>query len=211
MKERILSVLDSIKFLEKYKIPVAKYGFARNENQAIEISKKFGFPLVIKAVSKKIVHKTDVGALVLNIKNENDLVRAFKRMKKKFRKIDGILVQAMINGREIIIGGKKDPQFNHVIMFGLGGIFVEIFGDVSFRVVPVDENDVQQMLEETKGYKTLIGYRGKRYDINSVKQILLKVSKMLEKNPKIKELDINPLIVLSKGAFAVDARIILDD
>jgi acyl-CoA synthetase (NDP forming) len=114
------------------------------------------------------------------------------------------------DGLEIIVGGKKDAQFGQTVMFGLGGIFVEVFGDVSFRVVPIEKKDALEMMQETKGYKILKGYRGKKHDVNAVADVLVKVSKFLEKNDEVAEMDINPLIVLPHGAVGADARIIVE-
>ena len=213
---KVLTAFDSLKVLEKAKIPVAKYFLVKKVEEAVKVSKKIGFPLVLKIVSPDIVHKTDVKALVLDIRNEQELTKSFnsllENIKKKMKKarIQGVLVQKMMKGQEIIVGGKEDIQFGKVLMFGLGGVFTELFDDVSFRVVPVNEKNVEDMINETKGSKILKGYRGTKYDIASLKSVLIKTSRLLEKNKKIKELDINPVIVLNKGAFAVDARIVVE-
>lgn len=163
------------------------------------------------------MHKTDVGGLIINIKTKEELKNSFNRLmanvKRKVAraKISGVLVQKMIeNGREVIIGGKKDSQFGQTIMFGGGGVLTEIMGDVSFRVCPINRRDAEEMIKETKYFKVLKGYRGKRCDVNALIEILLKTSKLLEENQEIAELDINPVISLSKGAVAVDARIVID-
>ena len=217
MKEDVLTIEKSFKLLEKYKIPLAKYGLAKNEKQAIKIANKIGYPVVLKIVSPQVIHKTDVGGREVDIKSDEMLEKAYKKIvsnvKKKIPKatIQGMLVQKMIeDGQEIIIGGKWDEQFHSTILFGIGGIFTEVYQDTSVRVVPITKNDAEEMVQEIKGYKILQGYRGKRYDVNSLVDILLKTSRMLEKNPKIKELDINPVMVLKKGAFAVDARIVVE-
>ena len=129
---------------------------------------------------------------------------------RKFRTKNVILIEKQVSGgQEIIVGGKEDFTFGKVLMFGLGGVFTEVFNDVSIRVTPVSRNDCLSMIKETKGYKILSGYRGKNYDINSIVSVLLKISKLLEDNKEIKELDINPVMVSESGAIAVDARIIV--
>jgi acyl-CoA synthetase (NDP forming) len=169
----------------------------------------------LKVVCAKAIHKTDVGGIALDIKNKEELEKSYQKIinnvKKKVKaKIDGILIQKMVKGgQEVIVGGKKDPQFGQTLMFGLGGIFTEVYDDVSFRVVPIGKKDAEEMVQEIKGYKILKGYRGKKYDINALIDILLKTSKLLEENQEIVELDINPVIVLQKGAVAVDARIVV--
>ena len=216
-KRKNLTEVESRQILEKYKIPLAKSELVKNLQQAVKVAKKIGYPVVLKIVSPDVVHKTDVGGRILNIKNEEELKKAYEKIlanvKKKVRKarIHGMLVQKMVgDGLEIIIGGKKDAQFGETIMFGLGGIFVEVFGDVSFRVVPIEKKDAVEMVEEVKGYEILKGYRGKKYDVKVIVDVLMKVSKLLEKNDEIAEMDINPLIVLPRGAVAVDARIVVE-
>jgi acyl-CoA synthetase (NDP forming) len=130
-------------------------------------------------------------------------------MKIKVKK-PNILVQKYTEGKQIIIGLKKDPTFGHVLAFGLGGIFTEILKDVSFRICPITEQDAELMIQEIKGYSILKGYRNSSANIKSIKQILMKTSELAKKYPKIKELDINPLIVNEKQATIVDARIIFD-
>jgi len=216
-KRKNLTEYESRQILEKFKIPLARSELVKTSEQAVKAAKKIGYPVVLKIVSPDVVHKTDVGGRILNIKNEAELVAAYEKIlsniKKKVRKarIHGLLVQKMVaDGLEVIVGGKKDAQFGETIMFGLGGIFVEVFGDVSFRVVPIEKKDAAEMIEEVKGYKILKGYRGKKYDVKAIVDVLMKVSKLLEKNDEIAEIDINPLIVLPRGAVAVDARIVVE-
>ena len=198
-------------------IPVVKSKAVKNLNQAIISAKEIGFPVALKVISPDIIHKTDVGGVVLDINDSEQLEKSYLKMlstlKKKVpnAKIKGFLVQRMIErGQEVIIGGKKDKQFGQVVMFGSGGIFVEIFDDVSFRVVPIEKKDAEEMIAETKGYKILKGFRGKKYSINSIVEMLLKTSQFLEKNPHVIELDMNPVIVWEHGAIAVDTRIIFE-
>jgi len=214
---KTLNLKDSMQILHKYKIPIPKSEMTKTAEQAIKTAKKLGYPVVIKLVSTDITHKTDVGGVHINLVDEKELRTAYENMLKTVRKtfpkakINGILVQKMIpDGQEVIIGCKKDEQFGHVLMFGLGGIFTEVFSDVSFKVIPIDKNDAEAMVKEIKGYTILQGYRGKKYDVDSLIKILLKVSHLVEKNHKIKEMDINPVILLNKGAIAVDSRIVLE-
>ena len=218
MKTKVLKVDETLNFLKSHGIPVAKFILVKKFEEALNFVSKVGFPVVLKVVSPQIIHKTDVGGIYLNIRSKPELQRAFSEVLTNVRKkvpkarIEGFLVQKMVeNGQEIIIGSKKDEQFGHAIMFGLGGIFVEVFEDVSLRIVPISRKDAEEMIKEVKAYKILKGHRGKKYDVQALIKILLKTSRILEKNSRIKELDINPIIVLKKGAFAVDARIILED
>lgn len=214
MKERVLAIDKSFKLLEKYKIPLAKAGIAKTAKGAEEIARKVGFPVVLKAVSPQLVHKTEANAIILDIKNRLELEKNYRKLltdlEKRSIKIQGVLVQKMVkDGKETIIGGKKDDQFGQVLMFGGGGVLTEVLEDVSFRVCPISRKDAIEMIEETKYYKVLKGYRGESCDINALIEILLKTSKLLEENQEIVELDINPVIALPKGAVAVDARIVI--
>jgi acetyl-CoA synthetase (ADP-forming) len=211
-----LSLAEAIEVLKYYKIPFVRGKIVNNIKDAITYAKKIGFPVVLKIVSKDIVHKTDVGGLILNINNEEELKDSFLRLLNNVRskvpkaKIDGVLIQQMVNGYEVLIGGILDEQFGSCISFAMGGIFVEVYSDVSYRVVPITKRDAEEMIKETKAYKILSGFRNKpKADIKALIGILLKTSKILEENPEIKELDINPIFALSKGALAADARIIL--
>lgn len=215
--EKVLDILESQKILERHKIPFAKSYTAKNVDAAIIAANNIGYPVALKVVSKEAVHKTDVGGVVVGIQNDEELEKAFIKIvnsvKQKIRgaKIDGIMVQKLIDGTQTIIGGKLDPTFGHVILFGLGGIFVELIEDVSFRIVPINKLDAAEMISETKAGKLFSGFRGKKSDAEAVKEILLRVSKLLENNPKITELDINPLMVMQKGAVAVDARVVVGE
>lgn len=216
---KILTIDESFKVLENYKIPIAYYKVVKSKGDVVKSAKHIGYPVVLKAISKKVTHKSDVGGVFLDIRSEEAAGKAFddilKNMRKANAKVEGILVQKMIGGKkgnaqEVMIGGKKDSQFGQTIAFGLGGIFVEVFEDIVFRVVPIAKADAEEMVKEIKGYKILSGFRGKKYDIDSLVSMLTKVSKMLDENQNIAELDINPVILLSKGAIAVDTRIILE-
>jgi acyl-CoA synthetase (NDP forming) len=165
-----------------------------------------------------VIHKSDSGGVKLSLNNATQVKKAYDEILKKVRKqypdavVHGVSVQKMIRpGTEVIVGTTKDPQFGPVIMFGLGGIFVEVFKDVSFRIVPINQRDAQEMIQETKGYPLLQGYRGKEpANIPALVEMILNVSKFVEENPQIKELDLNPIFAYAKGAIAVDARIILE-
>ena len=215
-----LSDADTLKLAKKYRIPLAKTFLAKNERQAVLFAKKAKYPIVLKISSQDIVHKTESGGVILGIRDEKSLREGFQKIlssaKKKNRKarIDGILVQQLIpneGSTELIIGAKTDPQFGPVIMFGLGGIFVEVIKDVSFRLAPADRKEVQSMIKETKGYKILQGARGRKpANMKAIEDLLLSVSKMVWANKRIKELDLNPVFANEKKAIAVDMRVMVD-
>jgi len=217
-KRSNLTEFEARGVLDYYNIPVVKGEIIKSLEEARKFVEKNGYPVVLKVVSRQIIHKTEVGGVVLNIRNEKELYQAYhqiiKNVEKKApkAKIDGFFIQEMLpNDREVIVGGKKDPTFGQTIAFGLGGVFVEVLEDVSFRVVPITKEDTIEMLKEIKALKILKGYRGKPpVDFEALIDILLKTSKMLEDNPEIKELDINPIFALPDRAVAGDARIIVE-
>jgi len=216
---QILTEFESKKFLKQAGIPVIETRLAKTPKEAVAISQKMGFPVALKIASPDIVHKSDSGGVKLSLKNVAEVKAAFKEIvigaqkKNPSASIDGVSVQKMAKpGTEVIVGTSKDPQFGPVIMFGLGGIFVEVLKDVSFRIIPLSRKDALEMIEEIKGYPVLQGYRGKEpADISALVEIILKISKVMEQNPEIKELELNPILAYKKGAMAVDGRIILEE
>ncbi len=213
---KILTEHEAKKLLAKYGIPVTKEQLASTADEALAIALHIGTPVAMKISSPDIPHKSDVGGVALNVKREfvrttyDEIVSRAKKAVPD-ASIEGILVQQMAPpGQEVIVGLKKDPQFGYALMFGLGGIFVEVYRDVSFRVVPIEKRDALIMISEIKGYSILKGIRGKKpADIDAIANVLMAVSGMAEKE-NIIELDINPLIVGEKGALAVDARAMVE-
>jgi len=201
-----------------YGLPVTNFFVAKTMEEAVAVAKKFGYPIVLKIISPQVLHKSDAGGVIIDIKDDNGVREGFDRILKNVKakvpnaEITGILVQEMApKSTEIIIGSTKDPTFGPTIMFGLGGIFVEILKDVSFRIAPIDRTDAEELIKEIKSYKILEGARGMpKADQETIIDILLKTSKMLMECPEIKELDLNPVLVYEKGAKIVDARIILE-
>jgi acetyltransferase len=205
-----------------YGIPCTKEEVATSEDDAVRIAKEIGYPLALKIDSPDILHKTEAGGLKLNIKNKKALIKAYNEVLENARaydpkaRVNGVLVQEMVvGGTEVIVGVKNDPQFGPTIMFGLGGIFVEILKDVSLRVAPLTTEDALAMIREIKGYKVLAGARGKAaLDIGAIADVLVKVSRMaLALEDRVAELDINPLLVLpeGKGVRVADALVIQNE
>jgi len=201
-----------------YGIPVTRFALAKNDAEAVECADKIGYPVVLKIVSPDIIHKSDIGGVILDLKNAEGVREAYGRILKNVKKHDakaritGILVQEMApSSTEVIVGAIKDPQFGPAIMFGLGGIFVEVLKDVTFRIAPIREDEACEMMSEVKAYPLLEGYRNTPpADTKAIVRILLDTSKLVTDHPEIKELDLNPIIVYEKGAKTVDARIILE-
>jgi acyl-CoA synthetase (NDP forming) len=203
-----LSVLDSLKVLEKYGIPTVQHAFVKRDIELGKACAKLKYPVAMKIVSSTVSHKTDVGGIKLNLHNLEEARQAFLEL-STIPGFEGALVQKQVKGREIIIGGKQDEQFGPTVLFGLGGIFVEIFKDASVRVCPITQKDATNMITEIKGYKILQGARGsKAVNIPALKKVLLQANKLMQ-HEKIKELDINPLIANEKHVLAVDARVVV--
>ena len=208
---------ESRDVLTEYGIPLPEAVLASNAKEAVEAANKIGYPLAMKVVSPDIIHKSDAGGIKLGVQDEEGIERAFEEIVQNAERVTtkerilGTLISPMAaRGQECIIGMIQDRQFGPVIMFGLGGIFVEILKDVSFRVAPLAQEDIDEMVKEIKGYKILTGIRGQKpKDIEAIKDILAKLSEIAIDNPEIKEIDLNPVIVHEKGAWIVDSRVIL--
>jgi acetate---CoA ligase (ADP-forming) subunit beta len=202
----------------EYSIPVTKFNLAKNAKEAAIYSNQISYPVVLKIVSPDIIHKSDAGGVIVNLKSPEEVANGYKKIienVKKYKadaKIVGVLVQEMApQSTEVIVGAIKDPQFGQTIMFGLGGIFVELLKDVNFRVAPITSEDAKEMITQLKAYPLLNGYRNTPpADIEALVSILCSVSRLVMDNPEIKELDLNPVMAYSKGAKTVDARIILE-
>jgi len=202
----------------EYGIPVTKFKVSKNEAEAVKFAGEIGYPVVLKIVSPDIIHKSDVGGVIVGLKNAQEVRNAYKQILKNVKKhkadakIVGVLVQEMApSSTEVIVGAIKDPQFGPAIMFGLGGIFVEVLKDVTFRVAPITVDEAREMITEVKAYPLLKGYRNlPPADIEAIVKILLNTSRLVMEHQEIRELDLNPIMVYEKGAKTVDARIIIE-
>jgi acyl-CoA synthetase (NDP forming) len=213
----VLTEIESKQVLAAAGIPVAEAHLATDAAEAAKAAKKAGFPVVIKIVSPDITHKSDVGGVRVGLGSKKDVKQAYEEMMEAVRanepdaRIEGVAVQAMAPaGTEVIVGVSKDPQFGHVIMFGLGGVLVEVLKDVAFRIVPLEARDARQIVREIKGYPVLEGVRGQPpADVAALESLILKLSEFVEANPQVEELDLNPVFVYADGVIAVDARIVV--
>ncbi|MHA1246155.1 MAG: acetate--CoA ligase family protein [Candidatus Thorarchaeota archaeon] len=211
--------------MRSYGVPIPPYETATTADEAVEKAKKIGFPVVLKILSKDILHKSDAGGVKVNLKDEEAVRVAFEEIMENARRygaergieVDlsrGVFISSFAEmGTEVIIGVTRDPQFGHALMFGLGGIFVEVLKDVTFRLIPLSESDAREMIGEIKAAKILEGIRGQPpRDVDALVKVIMSVSKMVEENPEIRELDCNPTFVYErgKGALVVDARILID-
>ena len=208
---------ESRDLLREYGISLPEAVLAGDSKEAVEAAKRMGYPLAMKVVSRDIIHKSDAGGIKLDLRDQEAITRAFEEIVHNAAKVTtkdrilGTLISPMAaEGQECIIGMIQDRQFGPVIMFGLGGVFVEILKDVSFRVAPLAQEDIDEMVKEIQGYKILTGIRGEKpKDIEAVKDILARISEIAIDNPEIKEIDLNPVIVHEQGASIVDSRVII--
>jgi len=214
---RFLTEVESKELLKRAGIPVVEAKLAMTKKQAVSTSRELGFPVVLKVISADVIHKSDSGGVRLGIANSTQVGRAYSDIMSSVMQrhpqatIQGISVQPMTPpGIEVIIGMSTDPQFGPVIMFGLGGVLVEILKDVSFRIVPVTTTDAGEMIREIKGYPVLAGFRGQKpASVPALEQLIVKVSRFIEDNPQVRELDLNPVFAYEDKAVAVDARLVL--
>jgi acetyltransferase len=206
--------------LRQYGIPTVKEMVAAEVAEAVSLASEIGYPVALKILSPQILHKTDAGAVALNLHSAEEVSAAYGQIWEKARrynpqaKIQGILVQEMLSGGiEVIVGATRDPQFGPVVLFGLGGVFVELFRDVALRLAPVVEEEAKEMVEEVRGSRLLKGFRGRPVaDVDAIVDVLVRVSQLtVDLQDRVLELDINPLIVFEKGkgARAVDALVVL--
>lgn len=216
---RLLNEVEAKALLAAAGVPVVPTRLARSREEAVAIAREAGFPVVLKVVSNEITHKSDVGGVKLGLQDDAAVAEAFDSILASVKAaapqatVEGVAVQKMAPaGTEVIVGVNSDPQFGPVLMFGLGGILVEVLEDVSFRIVPIEPRDARQMVREIKGAKLLQGFRGQPpADIAALEDLLLRVSQFVEAHPDVAELDLNPVFAYPDGAVAVDARIVLSD
>ncbi|MBS3793375.1 MAG: acetate--CoA ligase family protein [Candidatus Thorarchaeota archaeon] len=216
---------EAKKIMQEYDIPIPEFGTAATAEEAVKESKKIGYPVVLKILSKDVLHKSDAGGVKVNLNSDDEVKEAFEEImenakaygKEQGHEVDlsrGVFISDFAEeGTEVIVGVTEDPQFGHALMFGLGGIFVEVLRDVTFRLIPLREVDAREMVKEIKASKILEGVRGEPpRDVDVLVDIIMAVSKMVEENPEISELDCNPTFVYAegKGAKVVDARILIE-
>tara|TARA_B110000438_G_scaffold95188_1_gene94523 strand:+ start:847 stop:1566 length:720 start_codon:yes stop_codon:yes gene_type:complete len=213
----LLSEVESKNLLVAEGISVTDAQLARDAAEAVSVAESLGYPVVMKIISPDIAHKSDVGGVVVGLTDSDEVKSGYDEMMRKISsvaataKIEGVSIQSMAKpGIEVIVGATTDPQFGPVMMFGLGGVFVEVLKDVSFRVVPLEPRDAKQMVREIDALPILEGVRGQEgADLQALESLLLSVSELIERRPEIAELDLNPVFAYSDGAIAVDARIVL--
>jgi len=210
---------EAVGLLRAYGIPYPEHGFAQSVEDAVEIAGRLGYPVVIKVVSPEAIHKMDVGGVALGIQDAPGMAQAYKGILDSVREhLPGDQVQAMLvcrqapAGLEVIVGALRDVMFGPSLMFGLGGIFAEVLKDVTFRVIPVQRIDAEEMISEIRGYPLLAGARGQAaVDVNALVELLLAVSRLISERPEIEELDLNPVRLYEQGLEVLDARLMVAD
>jgi len=211
-QERNPLLPEAFEILHAYGIPVADYGLVHRKEILKKTMREMEGPVALKIISPEISHKSDVGGVILNIRHLSEAEKAYEKIKKlDQRNSSPLLIQKMVSkGREVILGAKRDPSFGPVVLFGLGGIYVEILKEVSLRVAPINRSQAKEMILETKAAQLLKGIRGEKpLDIDALIENLLRLSQLMIDFPEIQGIDINPLMVLEKGGIAVDARVVL--
>jgi len=211
-KRKILNASEVYTILQSYKIPVAPWSLSSDIKSAVQSADSMGYPVVLKADSSKIIHKSDEGAVVLNIKNSDDLKKSLDAMQRKFNVDDmKYFIQKFLpGGKEVILGATKVQGLGHMIMFGLGGIFVELLKDVAFELTPVTTSETYEMIESIKSSKILKGFRGdKGVNVSQLIEIIQRISQLVTDNPEISEMDLNPIACFENSCFVIDARISL--
>jgi acyl-CoA synthetase (NDP forming) len=194
--------------LKAYNIPTTTYQLVSDEADLSKL--RLSFPVALKVCSPKILHKTDVGGVKLNIKSKTELAQSFKEFKERFPQEKLLVEEMKPKGIEIIMGLIRDPTFDLSIMAGIGGIFTEIYKDVAFRVLPIERGDAEEMLKELKGKALLEGFRGIKSDREAVIKLLLNLSKLgQDLNKYLDQMDLNPIFVYEKGLAVVDAKLLL--
>lgn len=211
--QTVLTEFESKELLQEIGIAVPGQKLTSTKEETVSAADEIGFPIVLKLMAEDIVHKSDTGAVKLGLKTKDEVERAYEELMKIPSQAEKkISVQKMADEpiTELIIGMTTDPQFGPALMFGIGGILVELLEDVSFRIAPITKYDANEMIHEIKGFPILDGYRGKpKADLDAIIETLLKISDFVAKHEEINEMDLNPVFIYEKGLICVDARIIL--
>jgi acyl-CoA synthetase (NDP forming) len=211
-----LSAEEVRSVLEAARLPLGPGGVATTPEEAVALARRVGFPVAVKLASHRLVHKTEVGGVRLDLEDADAVRRAFAEIRDRLvhdhqaEAMEGVIVQPMVTGVEVMVGVTQDPLFGPLIAFGMGGIHVEILADVCFRVTPLTDRDAADMVRSIKGYRLLQGYRGHPpADLEALEEVLLRISQLVEEVPEIGELDLNPVFALppGEGCRVVDARI----
>lgn len=210
----LLTELESKEILRSWGLPVPACVQAASAAETVRSAGQIGYPLAMKVLSTSISHKSDVGGVKLGLASAREVEQAYREIEASCRKLDPdfkVLIQPMVKGGiEVILGVSHDPQFGPALMFGAGGVFTELFRDVSFRLIPLKRKDAMDMISSIRAYPLLKGFRGKPgADIDCLAEMILSLSELIVEHPEVREIDLNPVLALPKGAAVVDARMVL--
>jgi succinyl-CoA synthetase beta subunit len=214
-ERRILTETDSKRILAQWGIPVVPCEVATSAEEAVGLARSVGFPVVLKILSPDISHKSQVGGVRVNLATEEGVRSAFHEIMENANRnapsarIQGATVQKMVTGLEVAIGATNDRQFGHVLMLGRGGVEIELLRDVTFRLIPISVADAEEMIRDIRGFPLLKGQASPGADMEELRSILLKVSDLIESYPLIEGMDLNPVLVSSRGSLVADARIVV--
>jgi acetyltransferase len=210
-----LTEVEALKVFKAYGVPTIPYRVAHSEEAAVEVAEDLGYPVVLKVISPDVIHKTETGGVRVDLRSAEEVARAYRSMVQSFRaleppiRMEGVLVESYLTGgQEVIVGMSTDPRFGPVLMFGLGGVYVEALKDVSFRVQPVTRIDAEEMIRAIRGFPLLEGVRGEPgSDLDTLAEVIQRVSQLVGDHDRILDLDINPFLVFPQGGMALDARV----
>jgi len=214
---RVLLEPEAIPLLRAYGIPYPDYAVAHSVEEAVEIAACLEYPVVLKVVSPDVIHKSDVGGVAVGLEDAQGVAVAYERIVTSvYEHVPDADIQAMLvcrqapAGLEVIVGALQDAMFGPTLMFGLGGVFAEVLRDITFRVVPLERRDAQEMIREIRGYSLLEGVRGRSgHDVHALVNLLLSVSRMVTEHPEIEEMDLNPVRLFDRGLAVLDVRILV--
>jgi succinyl-CoA synthetase beta subunit len=210
--ESLLLGIEALSFLQEEGFPVLKSLLAHNEDDAAKKALEIGLPVTLKPSSPDVIHKTETGGIRVSLRDEAEVRQAFREIVATFssnypeKRLDGAMVQKQGSGLEVIVGMLRDAQFGPVLMFGLGGVFVEAMKDVTFRLIPIEKADAKDMMEELKGYDVLRNPRSGSLDLPAVEKLLVDISTFIAHHQEVQEMDLNPVFVSSHGVQICDAR-----
>jgi succinyl-CoA synthetase beta subunit len=215
--ESLLLGVEALSFLQEEGFPVLKSILAVNEDDAARKALEIGLPVTLKPSSPDVIHKTETGGIRVSLRDEAEVRQGFREIVGTFtsnypeKRLDGVIVQRQGSGLEVIVGMLRDLQFGPVLMFGLGGIFVEAMKDVTFRLIPIETADAKDMMKELRGYDVLRNPRSGSLDLTAVEKLLLRISTFITHHPEVQEMDLNPVFVSSHGVQICDARIMVQE
>lgn len=205
----ILNFKESKDILLKYKLPFCQTEIFDSLSKGLIYAEEIGFPVVLKVYGSNLFHRTEKGGVAVNIRTKEDFRREWNNFTETFREIEGIIVQEMVKGKELIIGMKRDEQFGPVLIFGMGGIYTELYKDIALRVTPLSRKEIIEMMKETKAYEIVKGFRGEGIDEEKIIDLISKISNLSQKERRIKSIDFNPVIGNKKEVLIVDFKIVV--